>query len=214
MSKISYLLIGIMLTALLFMGAVRGYQFYANKAQAWEEERQEQADAQFSFQQVPLSLAAPQAEVAQPARILPAQVTSMNILPISSPDKSALIENPELPPHTAVFLEDVPLSGEQAVTQAQDTLNSIVRDYKNDPNIKAFNKELSTVTQGQAADLSALGGGDLKQFLRDNPQIQSVISKHMQNPDFARKVQEILSNPQFIQSVEQLKNRPVPARKK
>ena len=53
-------------------------------------------------------------------------------------------------------------------------------------------------------DLSSLGGGDLKQVLKDNPQIQSIISKHMQNPDCARKVQQIFSNPQFVQSVRQL----------
>ena len=103
-----------------------------------------------------------------------------------------------------VFLEEVPLSAEKRVQQAKDTLRSIVQDYKDEPEIKAFNQELKQLTRGQAADLSALGNGNLQQLLKDNPQIQAVVSKHMQDPDFARKVQQILTNPQFVQSVREL----------
>ena len=61
MSKRSYLCIAIMLAALLYMGAVRAHQWYARQKLEWENERQESVGA-FSFQQVPVSLAAPQAE--------------------------------------------------------------------------------------------------------------------------------------------------------
>ncbi len=204
MSKISYLCIAIMVTALLFMGAVRGYRFYAQKAAQWEEERQHQTDAAFSFQQVPVSLAAPQAEPVSRPEVLPADATSMSILPESQKAPATPQAVPSATPGQGVFLEDAPLSPEQAVQQAQDTLRSIVRDYKNEPEIKSFNQELSQVTQGQLLDLSSLGQGDLRQVLRDNPQIQAVVNKHMQDPAFAQKVQQILSNPQFVESVRQL----------
>lgn len=179
MSKTSSVLIAIMVAALLFMGAVRGYQWYERKVAQWEAQREQQADA-FSFQQVPVSLAAPQAEpVSYPVEFSTAGVS-------------------------AVFLEDPPMSAPEGVRQAQDTLRSIVQDYRNEPEIQSFNEDLSRATQGRAVDLSALSGGDLAQVLKDNPQISHVVSKHMQNPDFAKKVQEILANPQFIESVRQL----------
>lgn len=203
MSKKSYLFIGIMLTALLYMGAVRGYQFYAKKAAQWEEERQQQ-NAAFSFQQVPISLAAPQAEPVSAPQILPADATSISILPQSqsAPDEPQVVTpaNSGQP----VFLEDAPLPAEQAVQQAKDTLRSIVQDYKNEPEIQSFNQELSQVTKGQAVDLSSLGKGDISQVLKDNPQVQAVVAKHMKDPAFAQKAQQILSNPQFIESVRQL----------
>ena len=207
MSKTSYGLIALMIIALLYMGAVRGYQFYEQKAEEWEQQRQESADA-FSFQQVPISLAAPQAEEMQAPVRLPADLTSISILPEKT--KSSVLEDmvdgAGVPVFSEreIFLEDAPLSAPQQIRQAQDTLRSIVQDYQNEPEIQSFNQELKKVTAGKAVDLSSLGGGDLKQVLKDNPQIQSIISKHMQNPDFARKVQQIFSNPQFVQSVRQL----------
>ncbi len=209
MSKTSRLLIGIMVTALLFMGAVRGYQFYQQKVQEWEEERQEQADAQFSFQQVPLSLSAPQAERTAPMQILPADRTSMNVLPVQIEAEPTPVSQTTPAPDQAVFLEDAPLEPEELIAQAKETLKSIVQDYKNDPQIKAFNAELAKTTQGQAADLVALSGGNLQQLLQANPQIQSVISKHMQDPDFAAKIEQIFSNPQFVESVRQLQQKGV-----
>lgn len=200
MSKVSYGLIAIMVLTLLYMGGLRGYQFYARKAAQWEEERQAQQDA-FSFQQVPISLAPPQAQAVSRPIALPPQRTAVAI---STGAASAPEEVSFSTASGEIFLEDAPLSEEQRVVQAQDTLRSIVQDYQNEPEIKAFNEDLKRTTHGQAADLSALGGGDLRQVLKDNPQIEAVVSKHMQNPDFARKVQEILSNPQFVQSVKQL----------
>lgn len=186
MSKTSYALITLMVTALLFMGAVRGYQWYERKVAQWEEERAAQASV-FSFQNVPISLAAPQAE---PTRA-----------PVQYPETSAL----------SVVLEDKPLSPQQQVQQAQDTLVSIVQDYQQEPEIQAFNNDLAQATAGKAFDLSALGGGDLSNLLKSNPEISQVVSKHMQNPDFAKKVQEIFSNPQFIESVRQLQQHQAPA---
>lgn len=191
MSKKSYVLIFIMLAALAYMGALRGYQFYERKAAQWEEERINQ-QGKFSFQQVPLSLAAPQAE------------------PVSAPVvfKEGSTD--------AIFLEDEPLPTELETKQAQETIVSILDDYKNEPSIRAFNNDLAEATQGQAVDLSSLGGGDLAQVLRDNPQVRQVVAKHMQDPEFAQKVQQIFSNPQFVQSVQHLQQQgaPVSAREK
>ena len=203
MSKTSYGLIALMLTALLFMGAVRGYQFYQKKVTQWEEERLNSPAAAFSFQQVPVAFSAPQAEPVANPQVLPADITSMAVLPLHA-DNSQAGKSVSLTTSQTIVLEDAPLPEEQAVIQAQQTLRSIVRDFKDEPEIKAFNKELAEVTRGQAADLSALSDGNLGQLLQENPQIQAVVSKYMQDPNFAQKIQQILSNPQFVQSVRQL----------
>ncbi|MGN1058360.1 MAG: hypothetical protein ACI4Q7_03300 [Candidatus Avelusimicrobium sp.] len=179
MSKLSYVFIGIIAAALIFMGAVRGYQLYERKTAEWEEQRRREEGA-FSFQNVPLSLASPQAE------------------PVSYPvlfDPSSTKD---------VFLEDVPLAAEQEIQQARDTISSILEDYKTDVNLQSFNQDLAAATDGKAMDLRALSGGDLKQVLADNPEISAVVSKHLQNPDFAKTVQQILTNPQFVKSVQDL----------
>lgn len=185
MSKTSYTLIIIMLAALAYMGALRGYQLYERKTAQWEEERQA-AQGPFSFQQVPISLAAPQAE------------------PTARPVVFKEGANAD------IFLEDKPLPTELQTKQAQDTIVSILDDFKDEPSVQSFNKDLAQATQGQAVDLSALGGGDLAQVLRDNPQIQQVVSKHMQDPEFAQKVQQIFSNPQFVESVRHLQQQGAP----
>ena len=133
----------------------------------------------FTFQNVPVSLAAPKPE------------------PVSRPVAFA-------PVQSAIFLESAPLSEEQTTQQAQDTITSILDDYKEDPNLQKFNRELSAATHGDAADLGALSGGELVRILQENPQVRQVVQQNMQNPAFAKTVQEIFTNPQFVQSVQQL----------
>ena len=186
MSKTSYALIFIMLAALAYMGALRGYQLYERKTAQWEEERQAE-QGPFSFQQVPLSLAAPRAE------------------PVSQPVVFKEGAN------AAVFLEDQPLAAPLQTKQAQDTIASILDDFKKEPAIRSFNEDLSRATRGQAVDLGSLGGGDLAQMLKDNPQVGQVVAKHMQDPEFADKVQQIFSNPQFVESVRRLQQLGAPA---
>ena len=182
MSKISYAFIGIMVAALLYMGAVRLYE-------KWEQQVEAQNAAAlvdgepFSFQQIPLSLAAPQAE------------------PLQTPVKyqRAVAE---------IFLEDTPLSQEQKDQQAQDTLISIVEDFKTDPAVARFNQDLQAATQGNMQNLADLSSQNLAQFVQQNPQIMQVVQKHLNNKDFAAKINEIFSNPQFQQSVRQLQGNP------
>lgn len=180
MSAFSRFLITVMVVALLGMGAIRGYQLYERKAAQWEEERAAADNASITFQHVPVSLAAPQAE------------------PVSRP----VLYRDDAP--TDIYLTDEPLDAKQEVAQASATIGSILADYKEDAQLQAFNRDLAQATQGQAVDLRALSGGNLKQVLDDNPQIREVVAKHMQDPAFAQTVQQVLSNPQFIESVRQL----------
>ncbi len=191
MSKTSIFLIIVMAAALVYMGAVRGYEFYQQKVAQWEEERAEQIDS-FSFQNVPVSLAAPQAE------------------PMARP----VLFNPKSAQEQEVFYEDVPLNPQEQTKQAQDTILSIVQDFNEQPEVQAFNKDLIQATQGAAVDLSALSGGDVAQVLKQNPEIAQIITKHMQNPEFAQTVQQIFSNPQFVESVRQLQRAQEPVQPK
>lgn len=180
MSKVSYFLIGVIITALLFMGAVRGYEFYTHQKIQKEEQEEQQADA-FSFQHIPLQLAPAAPE------------------PVTRP---TLFANPA---QREIFLEDTPLNPQAQIQQAQDTIHSILDDYKEDDNLKAFDEELKQATQDDTFGLESLSSGDLAQFIQKNPQIGEIVSKHMQNPDFAKIIEQIFSNPQFMQSVQELK---------
>ena len=178
MSKTSYALIALMVAALLFMGAARGYQFYQQKVAQWEQERQETEGA-FTFQNVPVSLAAPRVE------------------PVSPP---VLFQGTK----ADYFIEEKPLTQEQAEKQAVDTIHSILADFADDEKLQAFNKELAAASKGEALDIAGLSGGNLAQVMQQNPEIAEVVGKHMQNPDFAKTVQQIFTNPQFVKSIEQL----------
>ena len=185
MSKLSYFFIAVIVTALLFMGAVRGYEFYAQQAAQSQTEREIQA-ATFSFQNVPLQLAAPQAE------------------PVSRP----VLFRPQN--KQDIFLEDAPLTPQSQVQQAQDTIQSILEDYKNEPQVRAFNQELKNATQGKAVGIASLSGADLGEMIRQNPQVGEIVSKYMQNPEFAKIIEQIFSNPEFIQSIAVLQQNEVP----
>ncbi|MBO5911318.1 MAG: hypothetical protein J6Q05_03900 [Elusimicrobiaceae bacterium] len=187
MSKTSYTLIGLMVAALLYMGAARLYEKWEQRIEAQNAAALVDGEP-FSFQRVPVSMAAPQAEPMQ------APVKYQRVMP-------------------EIYLEDAPLSEEQKDQQAQDTLASIVEDFKADPAVAQFNKDLQTATQGNMQSLADLSSQNLAQFVQQNPQIMQVVQKHMNNKDFAAKVNEIFSNPKFQQSVRQLQgNSQVPAR--
>ena len=189
MSKLSYFFIAVIVTALLFMGAVRGYEFYAQKAAQAQAEREAQTSA-FTFQNIPLQLAAPQAEpVSRPVLFVPQN------------DRE-------------IFLEDAPLTPQAQVQQAQDTIQSILEDYKNEPEVRTFNQELKEATQGQVMGIVSLSGGDLAEVISKNPQVGEVVSKHMKNPDFAKIMEQIFSNPEFIKSVATLQQSVVSAETK
>ena len=171
-----------MVTALLYMGAACLYEKWEQYAQA--QQAAKLADGEpFSFQHVPLSMAAPQAEPMQ------APVKYQRVLP-------------------EIYLEDTPLSPEQKDQQAQDTLVSIVEDFKADPAVVEFNRDLQIATQGNMQNLADLSSKNLAQFVQQNPQIVQVVQKHMKNKDFAAKINEIFSNPQFQQSMRQLQGDP------
>ena len=178
MSKKSYFLIAVMLAALIYMGAARGYQWYERKAA--EKAALEATDGNaFTFQSVPVSLAAPMPEpVSRPVAFDPAQ--------------------------TAIFLETAPLAGDKQQQQAQETIESILADYQEDPQMKKFNEDLSETTQGKVENLGALGGAELIKILQENPQVGKVVQESMQNPEFAKTVEQIFTNPQFVESIKQL----------
>ncbi len=182
MSKTSYALMAVMAAALLYMGAARLYEKWAQHVEAQNAAALVDGEP-FSFQQVPVALAAPQAE------------------PMQAPV-------PYTPQYQAIYFEEDPLTDAQKNQQAQDTLASIVEDFKADPAVAQFNEDLQTATQGNLQNLADLSSQNLAQFAQQNPQIMQVVQKHLNNKDFAAKINEIFSNPQFQQSVRQLQGTP------
>lgn len=171
MSKTSYFLIGIMVAVTVLMGALHGYRAFTQY-----RERQAALEAP-TFQEVPVSMAAPQADFTPPP---------IRYAPETSQD---------------VFLEDAPLSPQQEAEQADLTVRSILADYAKDPVMQQFNRELSSATQGQAKDLADLSGPRLQELMQSHPQVAQVVQKYMKKPEFSAAVEQIFSNPQYVQSV-------------
>jgi hypothetical protein len=178
MSKTSYFLMGVIVTALVYMGAVRLHQWHSQRME--EQEIAAQNDGEpFTFQQVPVSMAAPEAELMQ------------------NPVKYRR-------PYPEIYLEDTPLTPEQQTKQAQDTIVSIVQDFQNEPALAKFNDDLQEASNGEVKDLVDLSTKNLEQILQRNPEIQRVVEDHSKDVNFAEVLNEIFQNPQFQQSVHQL----------
>lgn len=166
------------MAALLYMGAARLHEWRAQRLAVQEDALRNDGEP-FSFQQVPVSLAAPEAE---------------------------LMKNPVQyqPQYQEIYLEDAVLSAEQQMQQAQDTIVSIMQDFANEPALQEFNRELQDVSAGDVQNLADLSTQNLEQILQKNPEIQQVVSKHLKDQDFSKLVQQIFNNPQFQQSVQEL----------
>ncbi len=178
MSKTSYALLTVIITALLYMGAVRLREWQSARQAAREAQLASEATP-FSFQQLPISLAAPQARpLESPVRYMPAM--------------------PE------IYLEDAPLAPQLQDQQAQETISSILDDFNQIQAMADFNQELQQVSNGQVQGLEDLSTQNLAQIVQQNPEISHVVEKHLKNQDFAKAVEEIFANPQFQQSVRQL----------
>jgi hypothetical protein len=178
MSKTSYALIGVIVAALIFMGAVRWHE----RRQLLQEQTQQAAmhDGEpFSFQHIPVDLAAPQPELMQD--------------PI--PYKRPLPE---------IYVEDTPLPPAQQIQQAQDTVHSIIDDFNNEPALAKFNQELQAASHGQINSLEDLSTQNLEQILQQNPEVNQIVQKHLKQPDFQQIITQIFQNPQFQQSVQTL----------
>ncbi len=188
MSKTSWFFILVIVAALGYMGAVR-WQEWRMALQEAQETAARQDGEPFSFQQVPVSLAAPQAEPLQDPVLYRA-------------------------PYPEVYLEDTPLTPAQQQAQAQDTITSILADYKNDPALVQFTAEMQAATHGQVQGLADLSTQNLAQVIDQNPQIAGIVQKHLKNKDFSKLIDEVFQNPQFQQSVKALqKNAPQPVQK-
>ena len=109
--------------------------------------------------------------------------------------------------NTEVFLEDK-LTLDQQQQQAQQTIVSILNDYKETPQIQAFHQDMQQATGREDITLEQLSAANVSAILQQYPQLQEVLSKHSQNPEFTKTLQEIFNNPQFIESVKILQNKP------
>ncbi len=180
MSKTSYALIAVMVSALLYMGAARLHEKWKQYKEAQDAAALATTEP-FSFQHKPLSLAAPQ------------------VTPMQDPVQYQ-------PQYPQIYLEDTPPDTATQQQQAQSTLFSITQDF--DADLKSFNQDLQAATQGQIQNLADLSSQNLAQLVQENPQIVKVVQKHLNNKEFAAKINEIFSNPQFQQSVQQLQQTP------
>ena len=169
------------------MGAVRLQEWYTQKKEAQDIAAQNDGDP-FTFQQIPVSLAAPDPEFMQ------------------NPVKYKR-------PYPEIYIEDVPLTLEQQAQQAQETIASIVEDFQNDPAMIRFNQDLQTASQGEVKDLVDLSTQNLQQIVQRNPEVSKVVEKYIKNEDFMKALEEIFNNPQFKQSVQQLQGESVTEQK-
>ena len=173
MSLLSRVLTGIIIIGLAFIVAVRMYRGYEQDVAATQESSQ----------------------TAQP--VSSAVVASTGPVKLQLPVFRA---SAGAAPAPEIYLEDTALPPDLNKEQARQTLQSIMSDYRDNPQLQAFYADLQQST-GQPLDLTSLSGENLAVLLIKYPQIQEVITRHAQDPAFAKTLQEIFSNPQFVQSV-------------
>ncbi len=173
MSKLGRISLVIMILGLAFIASLRLYRSYEEQVKA----DQENMGAAMTFNQVAVHH--------EPAEV---ETPVYQRLPIDD----RLIKD--------IFLEDPALPAEQAQEQARATINSILEDYRENPQLREFYKEVKETT-GQKIDLSAMSQGNMGELLKQYPQLQEIINRHTQDPQFAATIQEIFSNPEFVRSV-------------
>ena len=178
MSKLSYFLLGVIIVGLAFITGVRMYRSYEEKVQE-DQAAQEAIGRNFTVQQ--------------------SGVPSIQLPVFGGKDPSGLLKE--------IYLQDAVLPEELDREQARQTLHSILDDYSQDPKLQAFYQDLQQST-GQSIELTDLSGENLPALLTKYPQIQQIIAKHSQDPEFVKTLQEIFSNPQFIRSVVVLQQNP------
>ena len=181
MSKLGRFSLWIILLGLAFIAGLRGYRAYEQQVQ----EQQKHEPVGQTFNGIPLQYEPPKVEMPVFKRL-----------------------GPNGQPEQDIFLEDAPLSLPQAQEQARQTIRSILDDYRDDPKLKAFYAEVRQRT-GADIDLAVMSSGNMGPLLKQYPQLQDVINKYAQDPQFAQTMQEIFSNPQFINSVMVLQQKPM-----
>ena len=173
MSKLSRFLIGVIVVGLAFIASLHLYRTYEKYAESSEEE----AAPTMTFNNVPVHYVPPVV------------------------DEPVFQRWPEEPKQQQeVYLQDTPLDAQTEQEQARQTIQSILEDYEQDPQLQAFYRDLQRAT-GQQIDLSMLSGEQLSSLLTAYPQLSQVISDYAKDPAFAQTLQAIFSNPQFARSV-------------
>lgn len=173
MSKLSRFFIAVMVCGLAFMAGLRAWQAYERRA----AQEAEETPSASTFNSVPVRY-----EPQPPAVPVPRRLPS-----------------PSDPPQE-ILLGDAPLTADAARLQAQQTVASILSDYKDNPALQAFYADLQEAT-GREIDLAVLSSDRMADLVRQYPQVPQIMDKHTQNPEFAQVMQEILRNPQFARSV-------------
>ena len=173
MSKLSRFLIGVIITGLAFIAGIHLYRAYERYVQ---QTQSEEANATQTFHRVPVSY--------QP---LPPQLPVYKRYPEQGLAQEVYLEDPVLPP-------------EQEQEQARQTVKSILSDYQRHEKVLAFYADLQQAT-GKPIRLEDLSSENLVSLMLQYPQIQDVIIRHSQDPEFAAVMREVFTNPQFVQSV-------------
>ncbi len=191
MSKLSRFLIGVIIVGLAFIASLHLYRAYEKYA----EDSEEAAGPTMTFNNVPIQRVPPVIE--EPV---------FRRWPAESGTESETAQPQE------IYLQDATLDAQTEQKQALQTMQSILADYKQDPQLQAFYQDLQQIT-GRPIDLFTLRGEELGALMTAYPEVPQLISKYSKDPEFAKTLQAIFSNPQFIRSIEILQRNGVEQRK-
>ncbi|WP_428897307.1 hypothetical protein Dip518_001094 [Parelusimicrobium proximum] len=98
----------------------------------------------------------------------------------------------------------------EAVVQAvrtnkelKNNAKTVLDKYMAVPVVAQFNADLQAA--GVNTDFSSLAGGDFAQMMQQNPQLQSVLIKYSQNPEFVKALQQMMADPEVQKLAAQAK---------
>lgn len=73
---------------------------------------------------------------------------------------------------------------------------ALINKYKNEPVIKAFNQDLAAAGLN-GVSFTSLNTGNFAKALEENPEIQNVVMKYVQNEDFLKALQKLAEDPEL-----------------
>ncbi|MGB2578570.1 hypothetical protein AAIR98_000489 [Elusimicrobium simillimum] len=194
MSKLSYFLFTVLVIWIAAMGAYRGWQYYA----AYTEKANASRDNAplFSVVNADTSPDGATQPYSTMAAVMPgsqaqtaAQDYAVGVVPPSYKDN--VIEQPSALP---------------VITKNQELQNraeKVYAKYSTNPLIKSFNQDLQKAGV-KNIDFTKLAGGDFPTILQQNPQLQTVLLKYSQDPQFLLLLQQMISDPEVAALTKEL----------
>ncbi|WP_424245752.1 hypothetical protein Dip510_000690 [Elusimicrobium posterum] len=205
MSKLSYFFIFIIIACIAVLGGYRANQYYNSYTQKANERLAAKREPSVFTQITPANIGVtPQSAIS----VIPADINELAMAPVSAAMAPQITEGPlgDSPLHQ-LLENNNPDPIIAKVTDNEETRSEAARifsKYSERPIIKAFNQDLRKAGLDNL-DLSSVNGPEFAKTIQNNPQIQMLLLKYAQNPEFVAVLQEMATDPEVQKVTKQIR---------